>query len=157
MKKVLLSLSVILLTAGAVSAQSHEGHDHGAKTEEVSSTLNIDDMYFEEDAHNFGTIPEGPGAEVVFRFENRGKEPIVLQQVRPSCGCTTPSYSKDPVLPGKVGEIKAIYNTKGRPGGFTKSITVTSNAGTKVLTIKGEVEAAPASSVPANGSMMKKS
>ncbi len=157
MKKVLLSLSVILFAAGAVSAQSHEGHNHGAKTEEVSSTLNVDDMHFQEDSHNFGTIPEGPGAEVVFRFENKGSEPIILQQVRPSCGCTTPSYSKDPVLPGKTGEIKAIYNTKGRPGGFAKSITVTSNAGTKVLTIKGEVEAAPASSVPANGSMMKKS
>jgi len=112
-------------------------------------------MVFKTELHDFGTVPEGPAAEYEFSFTNKGKEPLIIQAVNASCGCTTPSYSKDPVLPGKTGTVKASYNTAGRPNAFTKTITVTSNAGTKVLTIKGEVEKAPESSVPQNNSMIK--
>ena len=144
----------------------HEGHNHGpneAHTTPASKpaapatnpNLSISDMAFDNEAHDFGTIPEGPAAEHEFKFVNKGKEPIILQQVSASCGCTTPSYSKEPVLPGKTGTVKASYATQGRPDGFTKSITVISNAGTKVLTIKGTVEKAPESSVPQNSSMIK--
>ena len=106
-------------------------------------------------AHDFGTIPEGPAADHEFVFKNTGKEPIVIQQVHASCGCTTPSYSKDPVLPGKTGTVKASYATQGRPNAFTKTITVSSNIGVKTLTIKGNVEKAPESSVPQSSSMIK--
>lgn len=112
-------------------------------------------MKFQTDVHDFGNIPEGPAAEYEFTFKNTGKEPIIIQRAQPSCGCTTPSYSKDPVLPGKTGSIKASYGTQGRPSVFTKTITVVTNVGTKVLTIKGNVEKAPESSVPANTSMIK--
>lgn len=162
MKKLILSLSVLFAASGAVFAQDHGAHDgHGHATGVVSqgdenSSLTVADMQFNEDVHDFGTIPEGPAADVEFTFKNMGDEPIVIQQVRPSCGCTTPSWSKDPVLPGESGKIKASYNTQGRPNGFTKSITVTSNAGTKVLTIKGVVEQAPTSSVPKNNASMMK-
>lgn len=166
MKKLLLSLGLIAMSTGFAMAQSagHEGHDHdhGAHgtaavetTHENESTLTVANMVFNEEVHDFGTIPEGPAADVEFTFKNTGTEPILIENVRPSCGCTTPSWSKEPVLPGKTGSIKASYATQGRPNGFNKSITVSSNAGTKVLSIKGTVEPAPKGSVPANTSMIK--
>ncbi|RYE23539.1 MAG: DUF1573 domain-containing protein [Sphingobacteriales bacterium] len=120
-----------------------------------SANLDPENLAFKTEVHDFGTIAEGPAADYEFTFTNTGKEPILIQHVQASCGCTTPSYSKDPVLPGKQGSIKASYNTAGRPNAFTKTITVTSNAGNKVLTIKGVVEKAPESSVPQSSSMVK--
>ncbi|RYZ55128.1 MAG: DUF1573 domain-containing protein [Sphingobacteriales bacterium] len=111
-------------------------------------------MKFKSEIHDFGNIRQNVPAEVEFTFKNTGKEPIILQRVQASCGCTTPSYSKDPILPGKTGSVKASYNAAAA-GNFNKSITVFSNIGTKVLTIKGNVEKAPESSVPQNSSMIK--
>lgn len=182
MKKVLLLLGAVALSTGVTYAQSHDGHNHDGhnhvsttpasvtaspaaspvaqptgENKTQSTSLTVDNLVFDNEVHDFGTLPEGPNADYEFTFKNTGKEPINLQTVNASCGCTTPSWSKEPVLPGKTGSIKASYATKGRPGGFTKSITVVSNAGTKVLTIKGTVEPAPTGSAPAsNKSMIQK-
>jgi hypothetical protein len=110
---------------------------------------------FKTEAHDFGTLQEGDPAVVEFTFKNTGKEPLIIQNVHPSCGCTLPYWSKDPVAPGKTGVIKASYGTKGRVGAFNKSITVTSTAGTNVLHIKGVVVKAPQDSAPQNTSMIK--
>ena len=161
MKKVILSLSLMMMTAGAAMAQvkpvvseSTQGviSATGATPAKAPTPEN---MYFKNPVHDFGTIQEGPAADHEFEFTNVGKEPIIISNVSASCGCTTPSYSKDPVLPGKKGTIKASYNTQGRVAPFTKTITISSNIGTKVLTIKGEVEKAPEGSVPQNNSMIK--
>ncbi len=96
---------------------------------------------FEIEEHDFGTVVEGDKAEKVFKFKNVGNEPIVISNVKASCGCTTPDWPKNPILPGEENSVKAIYNSKGRPGRFFKTITITSNAeeGMKRLTIKGNV------------------
>ncbi len=101
---------------------------------------------FEEESYDFGQITEGDKAEHVFKFKNVGNEPIMISNVRASCGCTTPSWPREPIPPGGESHIKAIYNSKNRPGGFHKSITITSNAKspTKVVRIKGNAEKAPA-------------
>jgi hypothetical protein len=91
---------------------------------------------FETNSHDFGSVVEGDLATHVFKFTNVGNAPIVMTNVRASCGCTTPEWSKAPVLPGKEGIIKAVYNSKGRPGNFTKSITITSNASQPVKSLK---------------------
>lgn len=98
-------------------------------------------MTFEKDAFDFGKVPEGTMATHEFKFKNTGNQPIVIANVQASCGCTTPDWTKTPVLPGKSGIIKAMYSSAGRPGIFTKTVTVTSNAATPstVLTIKGDV------------------
>ncbi len=90
--------------------------------------------------HEFGKIPQGIPATTTFEFENTGKSELILSNVKASCGCTTPDYSKEPIQPGKKGFIKATYNAAGM-GVFHKSITVTSNVSEQpvVLTIKGEV------------------
>ena len=98
-------------------------------------------MQFETDNHDFGNVPEGTMATYEFKFKNTGTQPVVIANVQASCGCTTPDWTKAPVLPGKSGIIKAMYSSAGRPGVFTKTVTVTSNAaeGSKVLSIKGVV------------------
>ena len=96
-------------------------------------------LEFEAITYDFGQIEEGTVAIHEFVFTNDGDQPLIISSVKASCGCTTPDWTKEPVLPGKQGFIKASYNSKNRPGGFHKSITVTSNSSTptKVVYIKG--------------------
>lgn len=102
-------------------------------------------LKFGKDTHEFGTVAEGKIATYDFEFSNDGNAPIIISNVTASCGCTTPYWTHEPVLPGKKGKISASYNSSGRPGPFTKTITVTSNASnsTLVLTIKGTVNPKP--------------
>lgn len=99
------------------------------------------ELEYEFDTHDFGYMAEGTQATYNFRVRNKGDKPVIITQVQPSCGCTTPDWTKTPILPGKIGYIQVIYNSTGRPGPFHKSIAVTSNAATPthVLYIKGEV------------------
>ncbi|MDA0685607.1 MAG: DUF1573 domain-containing protein [Bacteroidetes bacterium] len=93
-------------------------------------------------SHDFGTIKMGPKAETTFAFTNTSTVPVVITQAKPSCGCTTPSYTSTPIMPGETGEIKASYGTEGRPGQFDKTITVTFDAFPDkpvVLSIHGNV------------------
>jgi hypothetical protein len=100
------------------------------------------EIQFEKMDYNFGKIKEDGGpANYNFKFTNTGKIPLVIQGVNASCGCTTPEWSKEPILPGKTGFIKVSYNPEQRPGVFTKSITVSANIPkySRVLTISGDV------------------
>lgn len=105
---------------------------------------------FEKTDHDFGKINEADGkVTTVFTFKNEGMEPLVLSNVRASCGCTTPKWPRQPIEPGQTGEITVTYNPNGRPGRFTKTVTITSNATepTTRVTIKGEVIPKPAKPV----------
>ncbi len=94
---------------------------------------------FEHQMHDFGQIMEGQVVSHDFVYTNTGDQPLVISNVRASCGCTTPYWTKEPVLPGKSGRITASYNSKGRPGNFNKTITITANTTppTFTLQIKG--------------------
>ncbi len=97
---------------------------------------------FERTEHDYGQINEVDGrVSTIFEFTNSGTEPLVLSNVRASCGCTTPKWTRTPIEPGQKGQITVTYNPTGRPGKFQKSITITSNATnpTTKLYIKGEV------------------
>jgi len=97
---------------------------------------------FKSENHDSGKIKAGVQATHEFEFVNTGKGALIISNVAASCGCTTPDWTREPIAPGKTGKIKAVYNSQGRPGQFTKQVTVTSNAAeaTKVLTISGLVE-----------------
>lgn len=100
-------------------------------------------IQFNSRAHDFGTIKEVNGAvSYDFEFVNTGKAPILIKNVESSCGCTSPQWSKQPILPGQKGFVKATFDPKDRPGYFDKTITVYSNARPAVLElkIKGTVE-----------------
>ena len=102
---------------------------------------------FDKTTHDFGKINEVDGrVTTIFTFTNDGDAPLVLSNVRASCGCTTPKWTREPIEPGQSGEITVTYNPAGRPGRFQKTVTVTSNTeqATTKLYIKGEVIPKPA-------------
>lgn len=175
MKKLLILLSAFLVLGNVAGAKEKKkkksepteqklelnsstalpGPDGSAPVAPVS-TLKSDDINFTDLTHDFGTVQEGPDATCKFTFTNKGNEALVIQKAQPSCGCTVPTYSKEPIQPGQEGSIDVAFHTMGKPAGsFAKTITITSNAGVKVLTIKGNVEKAPTTSVPENNSMVK--
>ena len=96
---------------------------------------------FKNEGHDFGKIEEGVQATHTFEFTNTGTAPVVISNAQASCGCTTPDWTKDPIMPGKTGKVTASFNSQGRPGNFSKTVTVISNSETPqiVLSIKGEV------------------
>ncbi len=97
---------------------------------------------FIEDKHDFGTITEGVNATWEFKFKNVGKDTIKLQptDVRASCGCTTPNWTKEPIAPGQTGIVSAQFGSAGRPGIFNKNVTVSYQGNVvKMLGIKGIV------------------
>ena len=98
---------------------------------------------FNEEKHDFGKVPQGTPVTTVFEFTNIGKEPLILTNVQPTCGCTIADFTKTPVKQGEKGLIKITYNAA-FAAPFTKTIVVTSNATTptKNLIIVGEVIAA---------------
>ncbi len=113
----------------AQNVEQKEVPEHGAK------------IRFEANEHNYGDIQKGGNGDCEFFFWNDGDEPLILQNVKASCGCTTPSYTQKPVMPGQQGSIKVHYNTN-NVGGFSKTVTVTSNAVNSdrvVLRIRGNV------------------
>lgn len=125
MKQIIFIFIAILLATGMASAQQKA----------VISA--------EQTSHDFGTIKEADGKiSHTFQIKNEGDMPLVITRVIASCGCTTPEWTKEPIAPGKTGDIKVTYDPAGRPGPFTKTISVYSNGktGSFVLTIRGKVE-----------------
>ncbi len=122
MNKNLILISLLILSAG-VSAQD------------------FTKINFEKTVINFGNIKEEDGSvTATFIFKNEGKNPFLISKVKSSCGCTTPSYSKEPVKPGKKGFINAVYNPANVSGEFDKYITISGNIKTNInLVVKGSV------------------
>jgi hypothetical protein len=98
-------------------------------------------MLFENETIDYGTIPHNADGKREFVFVNNGSKPLIITNATGSCGCTVPSFPKEPIAPGAKATIGVKYATD-RVGAFTKTVTVTSNAegsASKVLTIKGTV------------------
>ncbi|MDB5116181.1 MAG: hypothetical protein JWQ79_1673 [Mucilaginibacter sp.] len=131
MKKLILMCSVVLGFVLNASAQDNQ------KAE----------FKFSEEKHDFGKVPQGTPVTTVFTYTNVGEEPLILTEVKPTCGCTIADYTKAPVKKGETGKITITYNAA-VAGAFNKTIVVTSNAKTpqKYLNIIGEVTAKAAPS-----------
>ncbi len=99
---------------------------------------------FETETVDYGNIEQGADPYRLFKFKNTGTEPLVIKNAKGSCGCTVPTYPKEPILPGASSEIKVRYDTN-RVGPFTKVVTLTTNINEEEirLTIKGDVKAKP--------------
>ena len=102
------------------------------------------EIKFDKIVHNFGTFSEKtPVQTAVFAFTNIGKAPLIINQAIASCGCTIPSYTKEPIMPGEKGTVKVTYNGKGKfPGHFKKSITIRTNGKVEMvrLYIEGDMK-----------------
>jgi len=100
-------------------------------------------IYFEETQHDFGKVKEGTKVEYTFKFENKGTEPLVVKDVKTSCGCTAAVVSSNTLKPGEVGSLKVGFDTKNRVGRNSKSVTIVSNDDkepNRVLMIYAEVQ-----------------
>jgi hypothetical protein len=143
MKK-LLSIIAFVAVTGMVSAQT------------ASSTSNPNAAEFEwvSDVYDFGKIPQNVPATARFEFVNTGKEALIITDVQRTCGCTNTEWTKEPIAPGQKGYVTAVYNAAAE-GGFTKAITVMSNAQTPTvkLTFKGTVVKDEGESVPVQESI----
>jgi hypothetical protein len=137
MKKVIYLLGIMLLFAGVAKAQD-------------TKVKNGPEIEFEKIVHDYGDVPYNGNGECEFRFTNTGNEPLLVQKPKSSCGCTIPSWPKEPILPGESEVIKVTYRTN-RVGNINKTVTVTSNAisnPTVVLRIKGRVLEQPNEAMP---------
>ena len=108
----------------------------------LKSQFSVTILKFSDTRHDFGVFREEAGRQTFdFIITNTGNQPLVIQKVTASCGCTTPEWTRMPIPPGSTGKVTAIYDPAGRPGAFNKTLTVYSNTkpGTTTLTIKGEV------------------
>lgn len=137
MKKVIYLLGFILLFSGVAKAQD-------------TKVQNGPQIEFEKLEHDYGDVPYNGNGECEFRFTNTGNEPLLVQKPKSSCGCTIPSWPKEPILPGESEVIKVTYRTN-RVGNINKTVTVTSNALNSpnvVLRIKGRVLEQPTEAMP---------
>ena len=141
MKKLILSLAIIFSGSINILAQDKPvAVENGAKIE------------FNKEVHDYGTIKNGADGTCIFEIKNTGSEALIISNAKGSCGCTVPSWPKEPIAPGATSQLKVKYDTK-RTGSINKSVTIFSNAinePTKVVRIKGSVSAPLKSGEPVN-------
>ena len=118
--------------AASMSADATVGNNSGnIPGTNVNSTLAptgpATTIQYDEDKFDFGTVDEGEVVKHIFRFKNTGNEPLLITNAKGSCGCTVPTWPKEPVAAGAFGEIKVEFNSKGKPGRQSKKVTVTAN------------------------------
>ncbi len=147
MKKIFISAFLIAFSF-ALKAQNASV---ASNTPVASKPADI--LQLKEASHDFGKIPQGRPATYTFEIVNTSNEPLRLENVQASCGCTTPEWSKDPIAPGATAVIKVGYNAYAE-GHFNKTVTIFyKDHQTKALTISGEVYKSPATSAPENSSV----
>jgi hypothetical protein len=132
MRKIMMG--IMLVAASAVGAYAQKGAKFEFKDK--------------NDTYDFGTVKDGEKVVHVYEFKNVGDQPLQILKAEASCGCTTPEWTKTPILPGKTGNIKVTFNSEGRVGPAIKDISIQSNAVQTdkakeryVLTLKGTVTA----------------
>lgn len=165
MKKIFLAALIVAISisCGDKEKSDKKEADATAKTTQTSTMIDGEDNSIEDGMDSqpmksmsgdlpmvdfdkreflFGNVQEGEVVKGSFVVKNTGKADLLLTSVRASCGCTVPKYTKEPIKPGESGIIDFSFNTKGRSGTQSKSITVKSNSEkeTEILRIKGVVE-----------------
>ena len=140
----MLAIASLIFTVSCKENAALKIDENKAKEAEIAHAEagQVPVIKFETMEHDFGTIKQGDKVEYVYKFTNEGAAPLVLSQVKPSCGCTTPDWTKTPVAPGESGEIKVVFDSHGKSGKQNKTVNVHSNteAGTDVLKFTAEIE-----------------
>src|ERR1700733_14500498 len=126
MRKILTGCLMALTMALLVPA-CHLDHPETSAAAMTDTARYTNIQWLDSASRNYGTIPEGQKLDVSFRFRNTGSTPLVIGQVRPSCGCTIAEQPQEPIAPGSEGQIKAVFNSEGRSGVNHKTLFVTAN------------------------------
>ena len=131
---------------GAVTPQNPNPMDPAAQPQNSPVPSGpTTEMVFSETEFDFGTVKEGEKVSHVYKFKNSGKEPLVISNAQGSCGCTVPKWPRDPIAPGKTGEVVVEFDTKGKAGDRNQKVTLTANTNPPqtFLSLKGKVEGDP--------------
>lgn len=146
MKRLVL-LFVTLLTISATSCKNDASkkvdEEKAQKAQEkAEQEKKFPKMSFEEEVYDFGTITAGETVEHEFTFENSGEAPLVISNAKASCGCTVPSWTKEPIKPGETGNMLVKFNSRGKKNQQNKMVRITANTekGTETIRIKAFVE-----------------
>jgi len=158
MRKFILFYSLLLLSLAACNnepAASSEKKVEAIQTDDpnafirmpVSANADVDTtlvakMEFEETVYDFGTVKKGKKVTHTYEFKNTGKVPLVITDARGNCGCTVPTFPKQPIEPGKEGKIKVVFDSTNFEDRIGKKITITANTYPNLtkLMIKGNIE-----------------
>lgn len=140
---VLLSLSLAFVSCKENATSKIEDTNlETAKERDAKISLGSAIIEFDTKDYDFGTVKEGAIVEGVFKVANKGKTDLVITDASASCGCTVPEWPKEAIKPGDSAEIKFSFNSKGRTGKQSKTITLQTNTAnvTETLRIAGTVE-----------------
>ena len=139
----MFAIASLMLTACKKENAALRIDDETAKKAEIAHAQsgNLPVAKFESMEYDFGTITEGDKVEHVFKVTNEGTADLVISEVKPSCGCTVPEYTKTAIAPGANGDIKVIFNSAGKSGNQEKTVTVTLNTekATEILKFKANI------------------
>jgi len=146
------NLSLVLLTACCLLGTACQNQSASGKldAEDVELPVNPDGqadqkslpvMVFDKTMHDFGEIQAGEKVSYSFRFVNRGRRDLVIQNASGSCGCTVPDFPKEPIPPGREGFIRVLFNSEGKNGVQEKQVTVLANTlpNTNEIRIKASI------------------
>ena len=150
MKKIFLLATLTILSVTTSNAQAAKKETKKAVTAKVEiPKVEGASMVFVSETIDYGTIAHNADGKREFVFTNNGNKPLIISNATGSCGCTVPTYPKEPIAPGAKAVIGVKYATD-RVGAFTKTVTLTTNATepSKTLTIKGTVLADPTPAAP---------
>lgn len=134
-----------LINKYGMGGESTAPHEHNELTERLDKEKQARNMpktkiSFDEKKHNFGTITEGEKVKHSFHFRNTGEHPLLITNAVASCGCTVPSYPKEPIPPGGDGNIEVEFNSTNRVGHQQKNVMIYSNADEDAMSVGFEVE-----------------
>ena len=149
MKKIVLTIFIGSFLFSCGNPENDEASfsvdliDNPATAESNGNNKEDNAPFFEfvEEVKDFGQITQGEVISTSFRFRNVGKSDLLISSAQGSCGCTVPEWPKEPIKPGEEGVIDVTFNSDGKFGKMTKSITLVANTipNTKVIALKGEV------------------
>lgn len=156
MKKILLGLSVVSLLAFSSckddATKKIDENNVAAAAERDAVANDFPVMEFDKSEHDFGEIEAKENVETVFKYTNTGKAPLIITDIKSSCGCTVPQdWSRDPLAPGESGEFTVKFNGSGK-NKVSKTVTVTANTEAGKETVKISAFVKPDPNAPATNS-----
>jgi hypothetical protein len=132
--KIVFILPAVLFAFICYSCNSNAGRGKMQAGQNNGSDTAV--IFFNEYEHDFGKVTEGEKVASIFTFENKGKGPLVILSVTTSCGCTVPKYDTKPIDPGKTGSLEVVFDSSGKTGKQSKTVTVSSNASKPIVLLK---------------------
>jgi hypothetical protein len=134
MRKIIV-ISLMLLAIIASYCGSGTGKNSANSASKTNST-GTSEIIFREYQHDFGKVAEGEKVSYIFAFDNKGTGNLIISSATTTCGCTVPKYDTKPIPPGANGNLEVVFDTSGRNGMQTKTITVKSNSSKPVVLLK---------------------